>query len=150
MLHEKIEADLKTALKSGEKERAGVLRFLISAVKNYQIETKTKDKEYLPDEEIISVLKKQAKQRKDSIEGYQKGGRTEMTEKENAELAIIESYLPEQIGEEKIREAVKAKISELGVSDKSEFGKLMGAVMAELKGQADGAVVKKVVEEELS
>src|SRR4030042_6729927 len=147
-LHQQIEADLKSAMKSGDREKAGVLRFLISAVKNFQIETKTKDKEYLSDDEIISVLRHQAKQRRDSISGYEKGGRADLAEKEKAELAILENYLPAQAGVEKIREVVKAKIAELGIADKSGFGRLMGAAMAELNGQADGDAVKKVVEEE--
>ena len=148
-LHQQIEAELKSALKSGEKEKTGVLRFLISAIKNHQIEIKAKGEEYLKDEEIIAVLRRQVKQRKDSISEYEKGGRADLAEKEKKELVILENYLPAGAGEEKIREIVKAKIAELGITDKSGFGKLMGAVMAELKGQADGDAVKKVVEEEL-
>lgn len=149
MLHEKIETDLKSALKSGEKEKAGVLRFLISAVKNFQIEKKAQDKKYLPDEDIISVLRRQTKQRLDSIDQYEKGGRADLAEKEKKELVILESYLPAGVSEEKIREVVKAKMAELNITDKSGFGRLMGEAMKELKGQADGAAVKKVVEEEL-
>jgi len=149
MLNEKIENDLKVALKSGDKEKAGVLRFLISAIKNFQIEKKTQDEKYLPDEDIISVLKRQAKQRRDSIAQYEKGGRADLSEKEKKELEILEGYLPAGVSEEKIREIVKAKKDELGITGKSGFGKLMGAVMAEFKGQADGDAVKKVVEEEL-
>lgn len=149
MLHEKIEADLKTALKSGDKEKAGVLRFLIADVKNFQIEKKAQSEKYLADADVISVLKRQAKQRKDSIAEYERGGRTDLAEKEKAELAILEKYLPAQMDEAKIRETVKEKISELGITDKLQFGRLMGEVMKELKGQADGDAVKKVVEEEL-
>jgi uncharacterized protein YqeY len=149
MLHEKIESDLKSALKSGEKEKAGVLRLLISAVKNFQIEKKLQDKDYISDDDVVSVFKRQAKQRKDSIEQYEKGGRVELAEKEKKELEIIEGYLPAQMDEAKIREIVKAKISELGITGKFGFGKLMGAVMKETAGQADGAAVKKAVEEEL-
>lgn len=150
MLHQTIEAELKSALKSGEKEKAGVLRFLISALKNYQIEQKLKGEEYLKDEDIIAVVKRQVKQRKDSIAEYEKGGRADLVEKEKAELAILENYLPAGASAEKIREVVKSKITELGIADKSGFGKLMGSVMQELKGQADGDAVKKVVEEELN
>jgi uncharacterized protein YqeY len=149
MLHQQIEAELKSALKSGEKEKTGVLRFLISAIKNHQIEIKAKGEEYLKDEDVIAVIRRQVKQRKDSIAEYEKGGRQELADKEKAEMAILENYLPAQAGEEKIREIVKAKITELGITDKSGFGKLMGAAMAELKGQADGDAVKKAVEEEL-
>lgn len=149
MLQQKIEAELKSALKSGEKEKTGVLRFLISAIKNHQIETKAKGEEYLKDEEVVAVIRRQVKQRKDSIAEYEKGGRAELVEKEKAELAILENYLPDQLDEAKIREVVKAKKESLGITDKSGFGRLMGEAMKELKGQADGDAVKKVVEEEL-
>lgn len=149
MIHQQIEAELKSALKSGEKEKTGVLRFLISAIKNHQIEIKAKGEPYLKDEEVIAVIRRQVKQRKDSIAEYEKGGRADLVEKEKTELDILENYLPAQADESKIREIVKAKKAELGIADKSGFGKLMGAAMAELKGQADGDAVKKVVEEEL-
>lgn len=149
MIHQQIEAELKSALKSGEKEKAGVLRFLISAIKNHQIEIKVKNKEYLADEEVMSVLRRQIKQRRDSIAEYEKGGRVDLAKKEKAELAIIENYLPAQVDVAKIREVVKAKKTELGVTGKSGFGRLMGEVMKELKGQANGDAVKKVVEDEL-
>ncbi len=149
MLHKKIEEDLKEALKSGNREKTSVLRFLISAIKNFQIEKKAQNEEYLSDEDIISVLKRQAKQRKDSVEQYEKGGRADLVGKEKQELAILETYLPAQMDEAKVQHIVKAKMMELGVTNKSGFGKLMGAVMKEIAGQADGAVVKKVVEEEL-
>jgi uncharacterized protein YqeY len=150
MLHQTIESDLKTALKSGEKEKAGVLRFLISAIKNFQIEKRMQDKQYLPDEDIVLVLKRQVKQRKDSISQYEKGGRKELAEKEKAELAILESYLPEQMSENEVRKIVETKMAELGVSDKSGFGRLMGAVMKEVQGKTEGNLVKKIVEEKLS
>jgi uncharacterized protein YqeY len=149
MLHQQIESELKSALKSGEKEKAGVLRFLIAAIKNYQIENKLKGEEILKDEDVIMVVKRQVKQRKDSIAEYEKGGRADLAEKEKSELVMLENYLPAQMDEAKIREVVRAKISELSIKDKSGFGKLMGIVMQELKGQADGDAVKKVVEEEL-
>ena len=125
------------------------MRFLISAIKNFQIENKLKGEDYLKDDDIIAVIRRQVKQRKDSIAEYEKGNRPELAEKERAEMEMLENYLPAQAGEEKIREIVKAKKAELSIADKSGFGKLMGVVMAELKGQADGDAVKKVVEEEL-
>lgn len=149
-IHQQIENDLKTALKSGDKEKAGVLRFLIAAVKNFQIEKKTQDEQYLSDEDIISVLKRQAKQRKDSIEQYEKGGRAELAEKEKSELEILENYLPVQMSEDEVRKIVETKAKELGVSNKSGFGKLMGAVMKELQGKADGSIVKKIIEEKFA
>ena len=149
MLHRTIEAELKSALKSGEKEKTGILRFLISAIKNHQIEIKAKGEEYLKDEDVVAVIRRQVKQRKDSIAEYEKGDRADLADKEKAELDILQNYLPAEASEEKIREIVKAKKEALSITDKSGFGKLMGATMAELKGQADGDAVKKVVEEEL-
>jgi hypothetical protein len=148
-LHQQIESDLKDALKSGEKEKAGVLRFLISYLKNHQIEIKAKDKEFIDDSDALAVVRRQIKQRKESIVEYEKGNRPELAEKEKEELLILESYAPAQMNEEKIREIVKVKKETLGITDKSGFGKLMGAVMKETKGQADGDAVKKIVEEEL-
>jgi uncharacterized protein YqeY len=159
MLHAKIEAELKSALKAGEKEKTGVLRFLISAIKNYQIENKLRGEEHLKDEDIVAVIRRQAKQRKDSIAEYEKAGRADLADKEKTELAILGGYLPAQMDEGRIREIVKAKKKELGIADnpasaeasagKAGFGRLMGEVMKELKGQADGDAVKKAVEEEL-
>jgi uncharacterized protein len=148
-LHQQIESDLKGALKSGEKEKAGVLRFLISYLKNYQIEIKAKDKEFIENSDALAVVRRQIKQRKESIAEYEKGNRLDLAEKEKKELAILESYAPVQMNEGKIREIVKIKLQELGAVDKSAFGKLMGAVMKETQGQADGEMVKKIVEEEL-
>lgn len=168
-LHQSIESDLKTALKSGDKDQVGVLRFLIAAVKNHQIDLKAKDREYLADEETVAVVRRQVKQRKDSIAEYQKGGRADLAEKEEKELAILEKYAPAQMDEEALRQIVRKKIKELSISGKpasaeapadtdalagksagkSEYGKLMGVVMAQVKGQADGNTVRKIVEEEL-
>lgn len=148
-LHQKIENDLKSALKSGTKVKTGVLRFLISAIKNRQIEIQAKDEQYLSDVEVVAVIRRQTKQRKDSIAEYKKGRRADLAEKERAELEILVSYLPAGVNEKKVREVVKMKISELGIAGQPGFGKLMGAVMKELKGQVDGEAVKKIVEEEL-
>lgn len=149
-LHQQIENDLKLALKSGNTGKAGVLRFLISAVKNFQIEKKAQDKKYLSDEDVILILKRQVKQRKDSITQYERGGRLDLAEKEKKELKILEGYLPTQMSEEEICKIVERKKAELGISDKSGFGKLMGAVMSEIKNKAEGETVKKVVERKLS
>lgn len=149
-IHQQVESDLRVALKSGDKEKAGILRFLIAALKNHQIEIKAKGEDFLADEETVAVVRRQIKQRKDSISEYQKGGRTDLVENEEKDLAILQNYAPDQMDEGKLREIVKAKMAELGVSDKSGFGKLMGAVMKETKGQAEGDIVKKIVEEELN
>jgi len=150
MLHEKIENDLKISLKAGEKERAGTLRFLLAAIRNFQIEKKVKDEKFLADEDVIVVLRRQVKQRRDSISEYEKGGRADLAQKEKRELEMLEAYLPTGPAEDQIRGAVQNKMKELGLSQKTDFGRLMGEVMKELSGQADGEMVKKIVEEELN
>jgi uncharacterized protein YqeY len=103
----------------------------------------------LPDEEAISVIRRLVKQRKDSIEQFEKGGRQDLAENEKAEMKILEEFLPAQMSEEQIIKIVKAKIEELSPT-KEKMGIFMGAVMKETKGEADGALVKKIVSELLS
>jgi len=147
-LKEKIHSDLKDAMKAGEAVRRDTLRMLDSMIKNTEIE-KMKKEEGLSDEEVISVIGRGIKQRRDSVEQYEKGGRPELADKEKKEIEILSVYLPEQMGEDKIREIVKSVISATGAKTKAEMGKVMGAAMGKLKGQADGNTVKKIVEEEL-
>jgi uncharacterized protein len=148
-LHEKIENDLKSALKAADRTKSGVLRYLISALKNFQIEKKAKDEMFLSDEDTVAVMKRQVKQRKDSIAEYEKGSRSDLAGKEKEELAILMTYMPEGMGEGEMRQTVKQKISELGITGKTDFGKLMGAVMKEIGGKAEGEEVKKIVSEEI-
>lgn len=148
-LKEKILSDLKDSLKSGDNLRRDVLRLLFGAIKNVEIE-KMKKEEGLDDQEVLEVLKKAVKQRKDSIEQYEKGGRSDLSDKEKKELEIILAYLPQQMSEEKVREQIKVVISETGASSAKDFGKVMGMAMKKFEGQADGDAVKKIVEEELN
>lgn len=141
MLLDTIQTNLKDALKSHDDIKVSTLRLLISALHNERI---AKMHDLHEDEEIV-VFAKQAKQRRDSIEQYQKGGRTDLVEQETAELKIIESYLPQQMSEAEIKSVAEKKIKELGVTNAQGVGKLMGALMAELKGKADGVKVKQVV-----
>jgi len=147
-LKQKISEDLKTAMKAGETERRDVLRMLDSMIKNVEIE-KMKKEEGLSDEEVLEVLNRAVKQRKDSMEQYGTGGRPELAEKEKKEIEIIMAYMPEQMSEEAVREAVKATIAQVGATSKADIGKVMGPVMGKLKGKADGSLVKKIVEESL-
>jgi uncharacterized protein YqeY len=147
-LKEKIKADLKEAMKSGDNFKRDVLRFLDSAVKNAEIEKKKKE-EGLNDEETIEVISHSIKQRRDSISQYEKGGRQDLADKEKKELEILSAYLPEQLGEEKIREIIKGVISQTGASLPQDIGKVMGAAMKQMKGSTDGNIVRKIVEEEL-
>ena len=147
-LKQKIYEDLKVAMKAGDTLRRETLRMLDSMIKNTEIE-KMKKKEGLTDEETQAVIIRAIKQRKDSVEQYEKGGRPELADKEKKEIEILASYLPEQMGEKEIRKIVKETIAQLEVTTKAEMGNVMGSVMGKLKGKADGNVVKKIVEEEL-
>lgn len=147
-LKEKILGDLKEALKSGDNFKRDVLRLLSSAIKNTEIE-KLKKEEGLNDQEIIDVVKKAVKQRKDSVEQYEKGGRSDLAEKEKKEIDVISIYLPSQMDEEKIREIIKEVIIRIGAASQKDFGKVMGMAMKKVQGQADGDMVKKIVEKEL-
>ena len=141
MLKGKLEADLKEAMKAGQALRVSVLRFLLAAVKNREIELKPTGKE-LADEDVTVVITKQVKQHRESIEAYEKGGRPELSEKEKAELDLLKSYLPEQVGEEEITVIVREAITAGAV----DLGSIMKAIMPKVKGRADGSVVRGIVE----
>lgn len=145
MLREKLNNDLKEALKAGDATKVSTLRFLLSALHNAEIEMRPEGKE-LNDAAVALVVSKQINYRRESIEAYEKGGRKDLAEKEKQELAILQDYLPPQMSEEEVRQLVKEAIERL--SDK-ELGSVMKAVMPQLKGRADGAVVRQIVEEEL-
>jgi uncharacterized protein len=148
-LKEKISADIKEAMKAGDALRRDTLRMLESMMKNTEIEKMKKD-EGLSDTETLEVIARAVKQRRDSIEQYEKGGRTDLAEKEKREMEILTTYLPEQLSEDKIRETIKEVIVQTGAASKADMGKVMGQAMGKLKGQADGNTVKRIVEEELS
>lgn len=148
-LKENISADLISAMKAGDVVRRGTLRMVDSMIKNAEIEKKKKE-EGLADAEVVEVLSRAVKQRRDSVEQYEKGGRQDLADKEKKEIEIISGYLPEQLGEDKIREVIKEVITQTGTSSKADMGKVMGQAMGKLKGQADGNAVKKIVEELLS
>jgi uncharacterized protein len=142
MLQEKIQSDLKQAMLARDTMRTGTIRFLISAMRYYQIE---KSKDSLTDEEAIQVLRRQAKQRRDSIESYDKGNRADLADKERQELAVIESYLPQQMSAEELTSLIKAAIAETGATSKAQAGAVMKAVMPKLQGRADGKQVNQIV-----
>lgn len=149
-LKETILDDLKSAMKNKEADRLRVLRSLKAKILEKEISERKGGEAEITDEQVIEVLMKAAKQRKESIEQYEKGGRDDLADNEKQELELIESYLPEMMSEDEVREAARKKIEQLGASDMSDMGKVMGALMGELKGKAEGSVVSKVVKEELS
>jgi uncharacterized protein len=148
MLKQQLLDELKVAMKSGDTTKRDVLRMLDSMVKNVEIE-KQKRATGLSDEETLEVIGKAVKQRKDAATQYATGGRADLAEKEQAEIAILSAYLPTQLDEKTVREAVKAVIAETGATTLADIGRVMGASMGKLKGQADGNLVKKIASEEL-
>ena len=142
----KLQEELKIALKAGERAKMIGLRNIIGKIKAAQIDKG----ESLTDEEELKILKTAAKQLKESIDQYQKGGRDDLAEKEAYELSLLEKYLPEQLSEEQIRETVKNIVKNTGAGSMQDMGKVMGATMKELAGSADGKIVQKIVKEELS
>lgn len=142
---EKIKTDLTEALKSGDTFKAGALRYIISAIHNAEI-AKGKGA-VLMEEELVAVLQKQAKERQESIEAYQKGGRTDLVEKEQKELDLIKTYLPAQMSGEEIKVLAEEAIKQSGASGPQEMGKVMAILMPKIKGRADGASVSQVVRE---
>lgn len=143
---EQIRSDMKDAMKNKESERLTTLRGLISAFMNEMVANGGTPQSEVTDEVATVVIKRAVKQRKDAIEQFTNGGRDDLAENEKVELAVLEQYLPEMMSEDAIREIAMAKKAEMGVDDKSKMGMLVGAVMKECAGNADGGVVKQVVE----
>lgn len=146
MLVDQIKNDMKEAMKAKDDVRVQTLRGAIAAFTNELVAKNMKPTEPVTDDMALTVLKRLAKQRKDSIEQFTKGNRPELAEKEALELTIIEKYLPQMASREDIERVAKAKKDEIGATDAAGKGKLMGAVMKELGGNADGGLVKEVVE----
>ncbi|MBT4894479.1 GatB/YqeY domain-containing protein [bacterium] len=146
MLHTDIKEKIKEAMKARNEVELSVLRGLSTAFTNELVANKKMPSDVLSDDEVLAVIKKQAKQRKDSIEQFKAGGRDELAESEQKELEILAAYLPEEMSKDEVEKIAKAKKEEMGVTDKSKMGILMGAIMKETKGKADGSVVKEVVE----
>lgn len=148
-LKQKILSDLKSAMQSGNAEKRDILRMISSSIKDEEIKKKKRDGG-LNNEEVIEVVSRNIKQRKDSIEEYTKGGREDLADKERKEIETLNEYLPPQISEDEAREEIKKAIKASGASGKADFGRVMGIAMGKLKGKTSGDVVKKIVEEELN
>lgn len=146
MTQAELKEQMKEAMKAKDSVRLTVVRGLLSAMQNEAVAKGKGPDGVLGDDEVLTVITRAAKQRKDSIEQFEKGGRPELAESEKAELAIIQNFLPAQMSEDEIVAAAKAKAAELGVNDKTGANKLMGMLMKDLKGRADGNAVKAVVD----
>lgn len=150
MTQAELKEQMKEAMKAREEVRLMVIRGILSACTNELVAQKKMPTDILSEEDVMTVIARAVKQRKDSIDQFRKGGREDLAVKEEVELHILEAFMPPQMSEAEVEEAVKAKMAEMGVTDKSKQGMLMGSVMKDLKGKADGMVVKAVVERLLS
>ncbi len=145
MIKEQLNNELKEAMRSKDAVRRDTIRLLLTTIKNAEIEKGGE----LTQGEADALLQKQAKQRRESIAAFEAGGRADLVATEQAELAIIESYLPKQMEEAEIRELVRAEIARQSATSAKEMGKVMGPLMGQLRGKADGTVVQRIVREEL-
>jgi len=143
---QKIREDMTNAMRAKQEVRLSTLRGVLSAFTNELVAKKRKPTELLSDDEAVAVVRRLVKQRKDSIEQFGKGGREDLVQAEAAEMKILEEYLPAQVGDGEITKIVKTKMAQLKIVDKSKAGALISAVMKELKGQADGSSVKKIID----
>jgi uncharacterized protein YqeY len=149
MLKQQLRDELKAAMFAKDEVMKSVLRMLISAIGYYEIQKGGAGYE-ATDEDVMTVIQKEAKQHKDSIEQFKNGGREDLVKKETIELEILEKYLPEQMGENEIRKLVTEAIAQTGASSPADMGKVMGALVPKTKGKADGGLISKIVREELS
>lgn len=146
MIHEDIKAKIKEAMLAKEAVKLEVYRGMSAAFTNELVAKGRKPQEMLTDEEALAVITRLSKQRKDSIDQYTKGGREDLVAEEAAQLAVIETFLPELMSRDEVEKVARAKQTELGITDPTKKGMLMAGVMKDLKGKADGMVVKEVVD----
>jgi len=148
-LQERVDSDLKDAMRAKEATKLGVLRMLKSALK-YAAIAKSGVEAELSDTEAVQVIRKQAKQRQDSIESFEKGGRAELADKEKEELAILNSYLPQGMSPDELAKIVRETIAELGATSKAQMGAVMKALQTKAGGRADGKTLSAEVARQLS
>ncbi|THE15416.1 GatB/YqeY domain-containing protein [Bacillus timonensis] len=146
-LLERLNNDMKTAMKNKEKDRLSVIRMVKAALQNEGIKLGTSE---LTEEAELTVLTRELKQRKDSLREFSNAGREDLVNKIQTEIEILEVYLPEQLSEEDLVEIVKETVHEVNASSKADMGKVMAAIMPKVKGKADGGLVNKLVQQQLS
>lgn len=146
-LRERLRDDLKAAMRARDAIRRDTIRLVEAAIKNAEIEKRGAE---LSDQDVQAILQRQVKQRQDSIEQYEQANRSDLADAERAEIAVIEVYLPQQMSREEIEAAARAAIDQLGATGPGDRGKVMGRLMSELRGKADGAMVNAVVGDLLS
>lgn len=149
MLKQKLQEELKNSMLAKDELKTSVLRLLLSAIGYYETQKGGAGYE-ATDEDVLSVIQSQIKQRKDSIEQFEKGGRQELADKEKKELEILQTYLPEQMNEEELRKLIDETVSVTGAKTIADMGKVMEALMPKVKGRADASLVSQIVREKLS
>lgn len=145
-LKERLNQEMKEAMKARDSLRLGTIRLILTAIKNKEIE----QKEELDDQGVTAILSTLLKQRREAAEAYREGGRTELADKEEAEILVLQDFLPEQLSEEQIGEIVDAAIAETGAGSMKDMGAVMKVAMARTTGRADGKVVSRIVRERLA
>ncbi|MBE6073247.1 MAG: GatB/YqeY domain-containing protein [Selenomonas ruminantium] len=140
-LKEQLTADMKEAMKSHDKDRLAVIRMVRGAIRQQEIDGQKE----LSDEDVIAVMSKEIKMRRDSIEEFKKGGREDLIAKTQAEIDVLMPYMPAQLSEDEVRELVKAAVAETGAATPKDMGKVMGVLMPKVKGRADGKLVNTLV-----
>ena len=149
-LKDQINQDLKDAMKSGDKNKVNAVRAIRAALLEKEVSLRVGGKAELNEEQELEVVMSLAKKRKDSIQQYQDAGRNDLVATEQAELAVIDAYLPAQISDEEIRNVIQEIITNAGATSMKDMGKVMGAAMKQLKGKADGGKVQEIVKSALS
>lgn len=149
MLKDKIQEDLKNAMLTKEVEKLSTIRMLKSALQYFEIQ-KGGAGYSASDEDVIEVVGREIKKRRESIEMFEKGGRQELVDKEKSELEMLQTYLPEQLSEDKVKTLVDEAIAATGATTIQDMGKVMGFLMPNTKGKADGSLVSSIVREKLS
>ena len=149
MNKQKLQEELKQSMMARDELRTSVLRLLLSAINYYEIQ-KGGAGYSASEEDVLAVIQKEAKQRRDSIEEYKKAERQELVDKESAELNILQAFLPEQMGEDEVKAIVEQTITEVGATSMADMGKLMGALNGKLKGKADMGMVSSIVRSKLT
>lgn len=149
MLTEKIQNDLKDAMRAKDEQKLSIIRMLKSAIQYYEINKGGAGYE-ATDEDVIDVVGKEIKKRKESIELYEKGGRPELAEKEQSEITVLQTYLPEQLSEEAVTKMVEDAITQTGASEMKDMGKVMGILNPQIKGKADAGFVSSLVKNKLT
>ncbi len=145
-LLERLNQDMKNAMKNKEKVKLSVIRMVKSSLQNEQIKLGRE----LTDDDSLTVLNRELKQRKDSLHEFEQANRQDLASKIHDEIAVLEDYMPEQLSEEEVSRIVQDTISEVGATTKADMGKVMGAIMPKVKGKADGGLVNRLVQQHLS